>query len=132
VGIETELGALPVVQCNRWDPVLSETDALLQIRRKYLETTEDGQRYQRELAAWNARQVELAKADEASSEDAAKVLAEALAAREARKTHKTTTSVVASHVDGGVVMVEREVCDADCPACAAEARDIHEALELDP
>jgi len=50
VGIETELGSLPVVECNLWEPEpASEKAARARSEAAYFETA-DGQRFLRELA----------------------------------------------------------------------------------
>lgn len=82
VGIETRLGSLPVVGCNRWDPVLATAAALEQRRQEYLKTA-DGQRYLGELGDWEDRQKEAIDEEVKAAEDAAAVLAEAARAREA-------------------------------------------------
>lgn len=61
VGIETELGSLPVIECNRWVPIgrLRRPKALLR-------------GYQRELAAWDDRREREAEGlDAAVADDAA-------------------------------------------------------------
>jgi hypothetical protein len=60
VGIETELGSLPVIECNRWVPIgrIRRPKALLR-------------GYQRELAAWDGRREREAEGvDAAVAEDA--------------------------------------------------------------
>jgi predicted Zn-ribbon and HTH transcriptional regulator len=65
------LGALPVVECNRWDPTVCPPalggTATLE-RRIYFWSTEAGQAHQAELAAWEAaRAAEAAEAAEAEA-----------------------------------------------------------------
>lgn len=83
VGVETKLGSLPMLHCNFWEPKLkAKQDALELTRAEYLES-EDGKRYLGELAAWEERQQAELEREAAVAEDAAKVLAEAAAARDA-------------------------------------------------
>jgi hypothetical protein len=67
VGVETNLGDLPVLECNRWEPVFeSDLRELAQRRHVFMES-ERGQTYKRELAEWHeARAAEEALATEAA------------------------------------------------------------------
>jgi predicted Zn-ribbon and HTH transcriptional regulator len=68
-GIEMNLGALPVVECNRWDPPsripIGRVDALADRRARFW-ITEKGRVHLEQLAAWEAaRAAEAAEAAEA-------------------------------------------------------------------
>jgi hypothetical protein len=59
-GIEMPLGALPVVRCNRWDPIVVEAmtdeDAALIRRRHLFENSFRGTEYAAQVRAWEAGQ----------------------------------------------------------------------------
>jgi hypothetical protein len=60
-GIETELGKLPILQCNRWEPVDPVTKRGLDAARERYWATPEGQAHQVQIAAWKAaRDLELA------------------------------------------------------------------------
>lgn len=50
VGVETDLGGLPVLKCNLWQPITDET-VLERARSRFLES-DAGKAYTAELAAW--------------------------------------------------------------------------------
>lgn len=52
-GIELELGEMPMLECNRWDPIQYE-DAALRERRDAFYRSPEGRRYREELAEWRA------------------------------------------------------------------------------
>jgi|SRR5262245_8057400 len=54
-GIEMTLGALPVVRCNRWDPIGAEANVVQRRRLAFLQTTE-GCEYRSRISAWTAAQ----------------------------------------------------------------------------
>lgn len=83
VGVEMNLGALPVTECNRWDPdcrsfvnvppgpnrmnVLGELGTQ-EGRRKFFQESEQGRAFHQSLADWeSARATEAAEATEAES-----------------------------------------------------------------
>lgn len=55
VGIETDLGSMPVVTCNRWRPIGNEYRQV-EMDRAAWRGSADGQAYQAELDAWKADQ----------------------------------------------------------------------------
>lgn len=63
VGIETDLGGLPVVTCNRWEPLSRSNERRLEDLRDEWRESPAGQAHQAELDAWKADQ-ERASADE--------------------------------------------------------------------
>jgi hypothetical protein len=64
-GVEMPLGALPVIQCNRWDPYLPTGDLVHENQRAYAGSAA-GLRYEAEVRAWvEARDRELDDAREA-------------------------------------------------------------------
>lgn len=80
VGIETELGSLPVVECNRWDPCPTNDAARSEARRRYLES-DNGQAYLTAVVAWKERQQFANEEMLRDAEDAERVMADAMAAR---------------------------------------------------
>ncbi len=52
-GVETELGALPVLECNRWEPAVARFDIIGRIRENYIQSPA-GQEYLRKLDEWKA------------------------------------------------------------------------------
>lgn len=63
-GVETELGALPVLECNRWQPMGSGEMAHEEgMRADYL-ASPDGQEYTRKLEEWKAARAAEAEGDE--------------------------------------------------------------------
>jgi hypothetical protein len=58
-GIEMPLGALPVVRCNRWDPIVGETRA--GIRRLLFDNSVRGAEYAAEVKAWEDAQRDVAE-----------------------------------------------------------------------
>jgi hypothetical protein len=68
VGVETELGALPVMQCNLWEPIADVERRERENRIRLFESSDRGQSYAAELAAWQAvRDAEAA--EDASADD---------------------------------------------------------------
>lgn len=54
VGVETELGSLPVLKCNLWRPVTSDDTRDVERARNLFEISPEGQAYIAERAAWEA------------------------------------------------------------------------------
>jgi len=66
VGVEMNLGALPVTDCNRWDPDVP--GGTLGGRRHLFAQSQDGQEFATEVKGWEATQAaEAAEAAEAES-----------------------------------------------------------------
>lgn len=67
-GVETELGDLPVTDCNRWDPLPEGAAELVQLRerREGFHLSPPGHRFAQQLLAWQAaRDQEAREAQEA-------------------------------------------------------------------
>lgn len=75
VGIESKLGGLPVIQCNRWSPIPLEQRKIDELRVEAWLATDEGKQYIAELDAYGAEREriarELADASEAAAEDLA-------------------------------------------------------------
>lgn len=66
VGIETNLGALPVTECNRWDPLSSSGADQMRARISEFMDTMEGRAHAQSIADWErARSAELEEAREA-------------------------------------------------------------------
>jgi hypothetical protein len=66
VGIETELGSTPVMQCNRWSPMPPSQAAMIATRNsEFFANDPRGQKYVAEMQAWESARDEL----EADAED---------------------------------------------------------------
>lgn len=64
-GVETELGSLPVMKCNRWEPMNPVATRELDNDRDQFFKSDAGKRYLAELAAWQeARDAENAEMDD--------------------------------------------------------------------
>lgn len=64
VGVEMNLGALPVTECNRWDPDVDGTTTA--VRRKTWQGTREGRTFEIRVAEWEAaRRAEAHEASEA-------------------------------------------------------------------
>lgn len=64
-GIETDLGSLPVMECNRWDPVpLVTIEKESEWRRRFFAEDPRGGKYREDFAAWNAARAELEHDDD--------------------------------------------------------------------
>ena len=66
VGIETELGSLPVLECNRWEPrALAHEQMLADERGKFFVNDPRGQKYTEQMTEWRvARELEEAANDD--------------------------------------------------------------------
>jgi hypothetical protein len=53
-GVETELGSLPVMKCNRWDPIDAAEVTAIDARHEQFFQSEAGRRYVAELGQWQA------------------------------------------------------------------------------
>lgn len=112
-GIETVLGSLPILQCNRWAPSPPEQDPLELKRQRYL-ATPAGQKYQAELERWAKHQDELKASEDAQIEEAQREFEAAERERLERKISDFTGRAPASG-DGPVVAGE-VVVEATEPA----------------
>lgn len=59
-GIEMPLGALPVVRCNRWDPMVSEAD--VDRNRLLFADTPSGVAYATRVRAWEEERYDIVRA----------------------------------------------------------------------
>jgi hypothetical protein len=67
LGIETELGALPVLECNFWDPLIKEVREIDERRESFLASAL-GQKFREAQAAWRAQiSAEIDEGDEVAS-----------------------------------------------------------------
>lgn len=71
-GIEAELGSLPIVECNRWEPMddIARRDRDAPVRRFHL--SPQGQRFRADLAEWDAAR----KSEEDAAQEAERLIAE--------------------------------------------------------
>lgn len=67
-GVETELGSLPVVECNKWAPVDPRVSSSRKASEEKFFATEQGQAFLRELAAFRGEQAETETVAVAASE----------------------------------------------------------------
>jgi len=68
VGIETELGALPVLECNFWEPLIALEVREIDERRERFLASELGQKFRDAQAAWRAQiSAELDEGDEVAA-----------------------------------------------------------------
>lgn len=121
-GIEMNLGTLPVVECNRWDPMTEASpasDFTVEERRYYYWRGEAGMAHRAQLAAWEAaRAAEAAEAAEA----------EALIAQ----SMSLVPDRIACQVCGG--QFEESLLDVQmrCPSCQGHALQPHLPTEKTP
>lgn len=71
VGIESKLGSLPVIQCNRWSPISPrEIERADDETEEWLSHTDAGRAFTAELEAYRTGQRELAKREQVAAEAA--------------------------------------------------------------
>lgn len=89
-GIETRLGSLPVVECNRWSPLSRAAGSVLERYQDDFLETDEGKAYRAELTAWADRQEKATADEQATIDEAARVIADAEKARASAQPTDTT------------------------------------------
>jgi hypothetical protein len=75
VGIEMPLGALPVVECNRWDPESPSSDRGIPVARADFQRSAAGVAYREAVAVWEGQRA----FEAAEAEKAERLIAESMA-----------------------------------------------------
>lgn len=120
-GIETTLGATPVVECNRWSPDPEADDAAERARGIFL-SSRRGQRYLADLKAWeDAREAEATEAEEIE-----RALADAEAERAGVKEFSEPVA------DDDAPSLAPAVGQWACPMCRHTFAPGHDAIPRSP
>jgi hypothetical protein len=75
-GVESRLGSLPIVQCNRWTPKTYQESLAASLRGDEFLDSFEGKRYLTEQAAWNAARAAEQAAQDADTAEAERLMTE--------------------------------------------------------